>query len=86
MSVGRPILASDTSLFGELQEQVGVDWVRLINGELDADILLNAMEHASKLKESKVKPDLSLLEWETIAEQTASFYYQVLFARSRHKN
>lgn len=78
LSVGRPILASNTSLFQELQEQVGKDWVQLIDGELDSTQLARAVEHASTLKNAGSKPDLSSFDWDGIATQTLSFYRHVL--------
>lgn len=35
LSVGRPILCSDTPLFRELRSKIGEDWVLLFNGELN---------------------------------------------------
>ncbi|MBU3004334.1 hypothetical protein [Paraglaciecola arctica] len=78
LSVGRPILASDTPLFRELQQQVGSEWVQLINNELDAPQLSLAIKHAKTLKKSKASPDLSKFEWDLIAEQTIAFYQHVL--------
>tara|TARA_Y100001970_G_scaffold292095_1_gene431909 strand:+ start:7046 stop:8131 length:1086 start_codon:yes stop_codon:yes gene_type:complete len=78
LSVGRPILASNTSLFRELQQMVGEDWVYLIDGELDAHDLSEAMSKAKVLKENGGKPDLSKFEWDVIAQQTVDFYHQVM--------
>jgi glycosyltransferase involved in cell wall biosynthesis len=78
LSVGRPVLASDTALFRELQSLVGKDWVYLIEKELNASVLLKAIEKAQVLKQFSSKPDLSKLEWKTIAQQTSEFYQRVL--------
>lgn len=78
LSVGRPILASDTPLFRELQGQVGQKWVRLIDGELDAPSLTNALKHARELNTMGERPDLTVLEWKAIAEQTLAFYHRVI--------
>jgi glycosyltransferase involved in cell wall biosynthesis len=78
LSVGSPILASDTSLFRELQSQVGKAWVQLIDGELDSNQLSAAIHNACLLKELGEKPNLSAFEWDNIAEQTLSFYNEVL--------
>ena len=42
---------------------VGEDWVYLIDGELDAHDLSEAMSKAKVLKENGGKPDLSKFEW-----------------------
>ncbi len=78
LSVGRPIFASDTPLFRELQGQVGQQWVRLIDGELEASGLAAALKHACELKRLRVRPDLSVFEWEAIADQTLAFYRRVM--------
>lgn len=71
-SAGRPILASDTALFRELQTQVGPEWVRLICGDLDASQLDAALCSAQTQRESM--PDLSTFNWKLIARQTAHFF------------
>lgn len=78
LSVGRPILASDTALFRELQQMIGNEWVMLIGGELSGSQLLNAVEKAKSLKESGMEPDFSHFEWDLIANQTVSFYCSFL--------
>lgn len=78
LSVGRPILASDTALFRELQQQVGADWVWLIDGELDAQQLSDALNRARDHKERCKTPDLSAFDWDHIAEQTVTFYQHVI--------
>lgn len=78
LSVGRPILASNTALFKELQSLVGENWVHLIDEELNASVLLAALKKAKSLKQSSSTPDLSKLDWKIIAQQTIEFYQQVL--------
>jgi glycosyltransferase involved in cell wall biosynthesis len=85
LSVGRPILASDTPLFRELQAQVGQNWVRLIDGEIDGAQLALAIKHACVLKRSGQAPDLSKFEWDNIAKQTLAFYRHVLESGSQNK-
>jgi beta-1,4-mannosyltransferase len=82
LSVGRPILASNTPLFRELQKQVGQQWVRLIDGELDAVDLKAALKHANDLRKLGASPDLSVFEWEAIADQTLKFYHRVIVSRA----
>ncbi|MCF2949889.1 glycosyltransferase [Paraglaciecola aquimarina] len=83
LSVGRPILASDTPLFRELQQQVGKDWILLINNELDASQLSLAVKHAQSLKNTGATPDLALFEWDLIAQQSIQFYQEVLAKRAK---
>lgn len=83
LSVGRPILASNTALFRELQSLVGEDWVYLIDGELDKSTLLNGLNRAKALNTAKRKPDLSKFEWSTIAEQSTDFYQQLIAEREK---
>lgn len=78
LSAGRPILASDNALFRELRDLVGQEWVRLIDGKLDATQLATELERARRMKSSGSKPDLSALEWDRIAEQTVDLYRQVI--------
>jgi glycosyltransferase involved in cell wall biosynthesis len=82
LSVGRPVLASDTSLFNELQSLVGKDWIYLINNELDEIVLFDALTKAKALKALNRTPNLSKLDWSVIAEQTTSFYDQVLASKN----
>ena len=77
LSAGRPILATDTGLFRELQSLVGSDWVRLIEGEPDGAQLLTALEAARALRAGGAGPDLSALDWEEIADRTVAFYESV---------
>lgn len=74
LSAGRPLLASDNALFRELQGQVGPDWIRLIEGELDGTQLRAALEAARRLRDSGARPDLSAFDWSRIARQTVAFY------------
>ncbi|MEM5478106.1 glycosyltransferase [Pacificibacter sp. AS14] len=85
LSVGRPILASDTALFRELRSQVGEDWVRLIDGELDAAQLSVALDQARVQKTKGLAPDLSVFDWNRIAKQTVDFYQYVIDAQKGPK-
>lgn len=78
LSVGRPILCSDTPLFRELRSKIGEDWVLLFNGELNPDCLVGALKHAANLKRSGALPDLSHYGWESIAKKTSALYVQLL--------
>lgn len=85
LSVGRPILASNNALFRELQAQVGGDWVRLIDAELDAPQLAAALTHAQGLKASGQRPDLSAFDWDVIADKTTAFYTSLLAPSKEHR-
>lgn len=74
LSAGRPILASDNSLFRELQTLVGADWVILIDGELDPAQLASTLDHARTLRSTRALPDLSALDWNRIGVATVAFY------------
>lgn len=74
LSAGRPILASDIALFRELQDQVGKDWVMLIDGSLDGLQLQAALSRARQLRSRGAAPDLSAFDWEPIARRMIAFY------------
>ena len=60
---------------GELQALVGADWLRTYDGELTAALLDEALAWARARPAGS--PDLSALNWGTIAEQTLAFYRAV---------
>ena len=72
LSFDRPVLVPRLGAMGELQEQVGPDWVRTYEGELTPAILDEALTWARRPRPDG--PDLSALEWGAIAEQTLAFY------------
>lgn len=78
LSAGRPLLASDNALFRELQGQAGPRWVTLIEGELGPEQLSAALEAARTLRRTGSEPDLSVFDWDDIAQQTVSFYEQLV--------
>lgn len=78
LSVGRPILASDTALFRELQGLVGAQWVHLIDKDgLDSAQLAAALKTARALRATGATPDLSAFDWHHIAAGTLAFYRDV---------
>ena len=78
LSAGRPILASDTALFRELQNHVGPQWVMLISGPLDGKQLAQALQRARALRLDSAIPDLSRLDWEEIGQRTTAFYHRLV--------
>ncbi|WP_424943470.1 glycosyltransferase [Aliiroseovarius crassostreae] len=77
LSVGCPVLASDTALFRELQAQIGEGWVRLIDGALDGSQLAQGLAAAETLRKSGETPDLTPFDWSRIAALTVQFYRDV---------
>lgn len=78
LSAGKPILASQNSLFRELQTLVGADFVMLIENELNDVVIENSLANSIKLKATNRSPDLSNFDWELIGEKTLSFYAKLL--------
>ncbi|MCA1338157.1 glycosyltransferase [Pseudooceanicola marinus] len=78
LSCHRPILASDNALFRELQEAVGQDWVRLIDGgALSGGQLQAALNEARALRGSGAQPDLAAFDWSRIGAGTLAFYHRL---------
>ena len=77
LSFDRPVLLPESACGAELQSLVGEEWVRVYEGSLDAQRLAEAREWvASGVRDAS--PDLSELDWERIAGQTAAFFQQVV--------
>ncbi len=77
LSVGRPVLVSDVALFRELRDQIGAQWVRLIDQTLDGAQLMRELKAARVLRQDGARPDLSILDWDHIADQTVAFYEEL---------
>jgi beta-1,4-mannosyltransferase len=75
LSFDLPVLVPDEPVFEELENLVGARWVKRFNGDLSADHLAAAIAWA---RGPKLRPDLSALDWQIIADQTALFYRSVL--------
>jgi beta-1,4-mannosyltransferase len=75
LSFDRPVLVPCRGAMGELQSLVGSDWVRTYHGELTPAVLEEAI--ASARAQPDGAPDLSPLNWRTIAEQTLAVYRAV---------
>lgn len=76
LSAGRPVLVPDLGAMREVAELVGPQWVRLFSGELDAVDLQDAVSWATD--ERSPAPDLSPLDWASIAAATVRAYREVL--------
>lgn len=69
LSFDRPVLVPNRGAMQELQHAVGADWVRLYDGELDKDIVRDALSWATSTPRSSSAP-LAAFEWDVIARQT----------------
>lgn len=69
LSANRPVLVPDLGAMRELQADVGADWVRLYDGDLDAEDLITSLEWAFLPVREEVA-DVSLYEWDAIAGLT----------------
>ena len=72
----RPVLVPDRGTTGGLRERFGAEWIRLYDGDLDADELRAAIAWARG--ERCEAPDLSGLDWTTLAGETHEIYDAVL--------
>ncbi len=84
LSADRPVLVPALGAMRELREQVGDDWVRLYDGELDAADLQDALTWAVDPRRS-TRADLSALDWDAIAAGTIRAFEQ-FHGRSRRRN
>ena len=72
----RPVLVPDRGTMGALRERFGADWIRLHEGELDTEELRAAIAWA--MGERGAAPDMSGLDWTTLARGTREVYDAVL--------
>lgn len=76
LSFDRPVLVPDRGAMGELQAQVGADWVRTYDGPLSPDDLTDGLHWAAETERPDAAP-LDALEWPVLAEQTRNAYEAV---------
>lgn len=79
LSLGRPVLAPNTPANAAMVEEVGAAWLLLFDGELTADVLLDALASVSGAGLSGV-PDLSGRDWALVGEQHLAAYEGALRA------
>lgn len=72
LSFNRPVLVPAQGAIPELQNLVGTSWVKTYVGTVDRDVLRTALEWG--LQARKGMPDLSPLEWTSIAKKTYEAY------------
>lgn len=77
LSAARPVLVPDLGAMREVAGLVGTEWVSLFAGELDAADLRGALTWATDGPRSS-EPDLSCLDWTSIAAATVGAYREVL--------
>jgi glycosyltransferase involved in cell wall biosynthesis len=75
LSFERPVLVPHRGAMGELQELVGREWLRTYEGPLTPTELDDAITWARVPRSGG--PDLSALDWRTIAQETLAFYRAV---------
>ncbi len=77
LSFDCPVLLPKQGALAELQTQVGVDWVKLYEGEFTATVLQKGLNWAIETVRSKQTP-LDVLDWEKLSQQTLNFYEKVM--------
>lgn len=79
LSLDRPILVPETATFREIRDEVGEDWIRFFSGPcLGAADLRNALTTTVR-----GRPDLTLYEWDVIAQTTVGSYRRIRDKRRR---
>jgi beta-1,4-mannosyltransferase len=85
LSFNRPILVPDRGAMSELRSQVGPEWVRTFDGEVDSLDLARALDWACSASRATVAP-LDELAWPKLAEQTLRAYEDVVARRTRARS
>ena len=75
LSFDVPVLVPDEPVFHELQAIVGPRWVRCYQGTLDGAALAGAAMWGARPRAAS--PDLTRLDWHTIANDTLQFFEKV---------
>lgn len=76
LSMQRPIVAPRVGSLPELQKTYGENWVFLYDQPLTPQVLEKVLDWLSKRETTAL--DLSQLNWEIVARQTADFYRQLV--------
>lgn len=77
LSCSRPVLVPDYPTMRSLRRDVGADWVHTYRGVLDQAALRQSLDAADAASRGG-RPDLSLYDWEEVAEATIALYRRVL--------
>jgi beta-1,4-mannosyltransferase len=83
LSLARPVLVPRSEANAALAAEVGADWVRLYDGELDAATLAAALRECDLPGPGRA-PDLSRRDWPALGRQHLATYLAALAARSRN--
>lgn len=75
LSFDLPVLVPDEPVFRELEAMVGPDWVMRFPDALDEEDLARAIKQLRHPRPTR--PDLSALDWSTIADRTLAFFRRV---------
>jgi len=78
LSLGRPSLVPRTSVFAEIRQQVGAEWLTFFDPPLDPTSLAAFTSQARELTDAGTRPDLSAYDWEVLGEQIVRFYRSLL--------
>lgn len=76
LSMQRPVVAPRVGSLPELQKTYGDNWIFLYDPPLTSKILEDVLDWLPERERTSL--DLSRLNWETIAQQTADFYRQLM--------
>lgn len=76
LSFNCPVLVPQQGAMGELQAQVGVDWVKTYTGCLRAEILQESLTWALNTPRPSQAP-LEALDWSILSQKTIAFYQEV---------
>jgi hypothetical protein len=76
LSFDRPILVPALGTLTELRNRVGVDWVRIYEGELTPEKIRDAIDW-TKTRKSNVRAPLDDFSWDRIAQTTIQAFQMV---------
>jgi beta-1,4-mannosyltransferase len=77
LAFNKPVLVPALGAMPEVQATFGVDWVRIYEGEVTADLLLKALEWSRAPNKQTLKHAPSL-EWAEIGRNTVGAYREIL--------
>jgi beta-1,4-mannosyltransferase len=82
LSLARPVLVPRSDANASLAAEVGADWIRIYDGDLDATALAAALHGREPSGRGDV-PDLSRRDWPALGRQHLATYLTALADRSR---
>lgn len=75
LSFGRPALVPAQGSLPELQQHVGVEWIRTYEGELTPSILAESLNWSAQSSRGPA-PNLTSFDWPSLAQETLLAYQQ----------